>query len=87
VIEIAARFIDGAWEVYGTVSDVDDAVEGDMVVFGGDLGAYFLGVEVQADGTFASRQTSSDQISGIVSAQTKDLNGLGSNVAQYYIDA
>jgi hypothetical protein len=87
IIALAVTFIDGEWELSGTVSDVDDEVVGDIVTFGGELGAYFSDVEVQEDGTFVIRTTLPENSSGTVTAQTEDGQGLASNIAEGLIFA
>jgi hypothetical protein len=81
----SARFVDGAWELFGTVSDVDGDLAGTTILFGGELGTCFVSAEVQADGTFVARQASPQTIYGEITAQALDAGYMYSDVAWYYI--
>ncbi len=70
---------------HGTVTDVDDDVEGMIVTLGGILEPYGLTVTVQADGTFSLTDQFPGLGSGTITAQTEDDDGLQSNLAMYLI--
>ena len=74
------------WTFSGTVSDVDDDVEGMIVNLGGVLDGYEdIYATVLADGTFSVTAEYPGLQTGGVSAQTEDDDGLDSNVAWYEI--
>jgi hypothetical protein len=75
----------GLWTFYGTVTDVDDPVQGMVVDFGGVLANFSLTATVQADGTFSITQAFAGLESGGATAQTQDPHGALSNVAWYEI--
>jgi hypothetical protein len=73
------------WTFQGTVQDVDDAMQGRTVTFGGILEGYGVSATVQANGNFFLRQEFANMPTGIATAQTSDPHGLASNVATYAV--
>jgi len=73
------------WTFSGMVTDVDDVVEGMIVVFGGVLEPYNVSAVVEADGTFSLCDEFPGLQSGLASAQTQDDEGALSNLALYDI--
>ncbi|MCX7429097.1 MAG: hypothetical protein NTW96_26165 [Planctomycetia bacterium] len=73
------------WRFQGTVTDVDDDVEGMQVVLGGILDGYDLTATVLSNGTFSVTASLPDLISGFATAQTEDWWGAASNVADTYV--
>jgi hypothetical protein len=69
------------WTFSGTVDDEDPA--GPWVTFGDILDGE--SVQVNADGTFTFSKYLGPETAGVVTAQTQDNMGLGSNTAQYVI--
>ena len=76
---------DDTWTFYGTVTDVDDDVEGMVVELGGILAGYDLTAIVASDGSFTVSERLPDLISGYASAQTEDEWGAISNEADTYV--
>jgi hypothetical protein len=75
------------WTFSGTVTDVDDYVEGMTVYFGGVLAGYGYTATVYADGTFYMTHEIPDLQSGIATAQTYDWSLNPSNLAMCYVFA
>jgi len=73
------------WTFSGVVTDVDDVVEGMIVVFGGVLEPYNVTTVVRADGTFSLSDEFPGLESGLASAQTEDDDGALSNLALYEV--
>ncbi|MHC4175868.1 MAG: hypothetical protein ACYSWU_00065 [Planctomycetota bacterium] len=73
------------WTFSGTVTDVDDDVEGMIVVFGGVLAEFNVTATVQADGTFSLTDQFPGIQSGTATAQTEDPQELASNLALYQV--
>lgn len=73
------------WTFSGTVTDVDDDVEGMIVVFGGVLAEFNVTATVEADGTFSLTDMFPGIQSGTATAQTEDPDGLTSELAMYEI--
>jgi hypothetical protein len=73
------------WTFQGTVRDVDDAMQGRTITFGGILEGYGVSTTVQANGDFFLRQEFANLPAGIATAQTTDPHGLASNVATYAV--
>jgi hypothetical protein len=73
------------WTFEGTVTDVDDPVEGMVVNFGGVLASFNVTATVEADGTFSLTREFLGLQSGTASAQTQDPHGAYSNEACYVI--
>ena len=73
------------WTIEGTVTDVDDDVEGMVVTLGGILESYNLTATVQADGTFSTQETLVGLYYGIATAQTEDDEGAKSNLVETYV--
>lgn len=73
------------WTFSGEVTDVDDNVEGMIVVLGGVLEGYNVTATVQADGTFSLTDYFPGLESGTATAQTEDDASLESNVAWYLV--
>jgi hypothetical protein len=70
------------WTITGVVTDADDSVEGDVVTFGGVLAGYNLTATVRADGVFTITVELIGLQEGVATAQTKDPNGVFSEVAE-----
>ena len=73
------------WIFEGTVTDVDDPVEGMVVNLGGVLASFNVTATVQADGTFSLTREFVGLQSGAATAQTQDPHGAYSNEAWYEI--
>jgi len=73
--------ISNIWTLTGSVADTDDPVAGDVVTFGGVLASYNLTATVDAEGVFVITVEITGFQEGLVTAQTKDPNGVLSNVA------
>ena len=73
------------WTFSGSVTDVDDPVEGMIVNLGGVLAGYSVTATVQADGTFSLTREFLGLQSGPATAQTQDPHGAYSNEAWYEI--
>jgi len=73
------------WSWSGVVTDVDDDVEGLIVVLGGILEPYNVTATVLADGTFSLTDDFPDLPTGTATAQTEDCHGALSNIAWYAI--
>lgn len=77
------------WTFTGTVTDADDPVQGDVVVFGTIMAitnstppdGWKLTTTVGADGTFSLTVELDDLQTGTVTAQTSDPHGVLSNLA------
>ena len=72
------------WTFSGTVTDVDDDVEGMIVTLGGVLAEYNVTATVLANGTFSVTELFIGLTSGYATAQTEDDDGAESNIAYYY---
>ncbi len=75
---------DDVWTFSGTVTDVDDDVEGMIVTLGGVLAEYNITATVLANGTFSVTELFIGLHSGLAGAQTEDDDGAESNIALYY---
>ena len=75
---------DDVWTFSGTVTDVDDDVEGMIVTLGGIITDYNVTATVQSDGTFSVTELFIGLTSGWSTAQTEDDSGAESNLARYY---
>lgn len=73
------------WTFSGTVTDVDDSVQGWQVSFGGILSTYGYTATVNADGTFEIIQQFPNLQSGMATASTSDPHGLQSALASYEV--
>ncbi|MBN2291190.1 MAG: hypothetical protein JXM70_02120 [Pirellulales bacterium] len=73
------------WTFSGTVSDVDDVIEGMVVTLGGILASYNITATVQSDGTFSVTDTFVGLTSGEATAQTEDDDSAESNVAVFTV--
>jgi len=73
------------WTFHGTVTDVDDPVQGMVVNFGGVLASFSVTATVEADGTFSLTREFLGLQSGTATAQTQDPHGAYSNEAWYEI--
>lgn len=69
------------WTFQGTVTDPDDNMAGQTVVFGGVLAGYGLTAIIQADGTFSVTAQLPNIQTGVATARTEDPHGLLSNLA------
>ena len=78
---------DGSFTFSGTVTDVDDDVQGMIVDFGGILASYGVTATVLANGTFSLTQQFPGLQSGYATAQTEDDGGAESNLATVYVYA
>jgi hypothetical protein len=73
------------WTFSGTVTDVDDDVEGMIVVLGGVLESYHVTALVQADGTFSLTHEFPGLQTGEATAVTEDWSHAQSNIAAYWV--
>lgn len=76
---------DDVWTFEGSVTDVDDDVEGMIVTLGGVLEGYNLTAVVQANGTFSVTEILIGLTTGMATAQTEDDEGALSNLAMAFI--
>lgn len=73
------------WALTGSVTDVDDDVEGMVVDFGGVFSSYGVSAVVQAGGTFSLTDEFIGLSTGWATAQTEDDDGALSNLAMYFV--
>lgn len=74
------------WTLTGIVTDNDDSVEGFVVSFGGVLASYNLTATVDdVDGAFTLTVAIPNLTEGTATAQTKDPQGIESNLAMYWM--
>ena len=73
------------WTFSGTVTDVDDSVQGMNVTFGGVLTGYGWSAAVQSDGSFSLGAEFVGLQSGSATAQTQDWAHMWSNLAVYEV--
>lgn len=73
------------WTLSGTVTDVDDDVEGMVVDFGGVFSSYGVSATVQADGSFSLTHEFIGLGTGWATAQTEDDDDASSNLAMYFV--
>jgi hypothetical protein len=86
---LCANDVGDYWTFSGTVTDADDPVQGDVVVFGTiiactnlqDPPTLKLTTTVRADGTFSLTVELHNLQTGTVTAQTSDPHGVDSNLA------
>jgi len=74
--------ISNTWTMTGTVTDVDDSVEGYVVTFGAVLGGRGLSAVVDVDGVFCVTYEITDLENGTATAQTVDPHDALSNLAR-----
>ena len=82
---IAINELGDLWTFQGTVTDVNDPVQGMVVHFGGVLASFNVTATVEANGTFSLTREFSGLQSGTATAQTQDPHGALSNEAWYVI--
>jgi hypothetical protein len=75
----------GYWTLTGFVSDYDDDVAGYQVIFGGVLEQYNLTATVEVDGLFCITVELPGLEMGTATAQTMDIHGIMSNLAQDWV--
>jgi hypothetical protein len=73
------------WTLTGTVTDFDDPVLGDTIVFGGVLAGHNLTATVGTDGVFCLTAELRGLQEGTGTAQTSDPHGALSNLAEDWV--